>query len=111
MPDAPVIVLVRDLMFSSRISATARSAGTPVTLLRDPAALAGIAGGRLIVDLNQPGALDAAIAWKEASGGDVIGFVSHVDADTIARAKAAGIDEVMPRSRFVTVLPDLLRRG
>lgn len=106
---SPVLVLVRDLLFSGRIGATARAIGAPVTLLRDPAALAGKSAHRLIVDLNQPGALEAAIAWHQAGGGEVVGFVSHVDADTIARARAGGIDRVLPRSQFVNVLPGLLR--
>ena len=111
----PVIVLVRDMMLSSRITATARAAGVPVTLLRDPAQLAAAAAAattdstRLILDLNQPGAIDAAVAWKAPHQvREAIGFVSHVDADTIARARAAGIDRVLPRSRFVEMLPELL---
>jgi hypothetical protein len=104
----PVLVLVRDLMFSSRISAAARAAEVPVTMLRDPAALAGVQGRRLIVDLNQPGATEAAVEWKRSSPGEVIGFVSHVDAETISGARAAGIDRILPRSRFVEVLSDLL---
>jgi hypothetical protein len=104
----PVLVLVRDLMFSSRISATARAGGQPVRMLRDPSDLREAVGRRLIVDLNQPGALEAAVDWKRASSNDVVGFVSHVDADTIARARAAGIDRVLPRSRFVELLPELL---
>ena len=105
---APVLVLVRDLMFSSRIGATARAMNAPVTLLRDPAALEGKPGSRLIVDLNQPGALEAALAWKRNSSGEVVGFVSHVDSETVARARAGGIDRVMARSQFVNVLPQLL---
>ena len=109
-----VLVLVRDLMFSSRIAATARAADAPVTLYRDPAALAAApaAAARLIVDLNLPGGIEAAAAWKQSSPATrhVVGFVSHVDADTIARARAAGIDQVLPRSRFVESLPDLLSR-
>ena len=106
-----VLVLVRDLMFSSRIAATARAAGVAIELLRDPTALAGRTGQRLIVDLNQPDALDAAASWRDSAGGTVVGFVSHVDADTIARARSAGIDQVLPRSRFVERLEDLLRGG
>jgi hypothetical protein len=105
----PILVLVRDLMFSSRITATARAGNVPVVVVRDAAQLAGRTGRRLIVDLNQDGAIDAAVAWKTSSGGDVIGFVSHVDGPTIARAREAGIDRVMPRSRFVEELPALLR--
>ena len=103
-----MLALVRDLMFSGRISATARDINAPLRVIRDPAALVGAQGRRLIVDLNQPGALDAALAWKAKSAGEVVGFVSHVDADTIARARAGGIDRVLPRSQFVTILPELL---
>ena len=106
--EPPVLVLVRDLMFTSRISAAARAAGIAITALRDPAQVSGAQGRRLIVDLNQPGALEAAAEWKQASAGDVVGFVSHVDAATIARARAAGIDRILPRSRFVEILPELL---
>ena len=62
------------------------------------------------MDLNQPGAIDAAGAWRGRAGGgaDVIGFVSHVDTATIQKARAAGIDRVMARSQFVQVLPELL---
>ena len=105
----PVLALVRDLLFATRISAAARQARTTVTILREPAALTGLPGRRLIVDLNQPGALEAAVQWRQAATGDVVGFVSHVDAATIARAREAGIERVLARSRFVELLPDLLR--
>ena len=104
----PVITLVRDLLFASKITATAASVGTSVTLVRDPEKLAGHPGTRLIVDLNQDGAIDAARVWKGETGGDVVGFVSHVDTETISRARAAGIDRVLARSRFVELLPELL---
>jgi len=108
-PAGEIIALVRDLLFASRITATARAAGIPVTVVRDPAQLAAASPSRLLlVDLNLPGALEAATLWKRSTSGHVTGFVSHVDADTIARARAAGIDQVLPRSRFVEVLPDLL---
>ena len=96
-------------MFASKIRATAQATGAPVQVLREPGQLASAVGRRVIVDLNQPGALDAAIAWKGATGGEVIGFVSHVDTQIIQTARLAGIDQVLPRSRFVEVLPELLR--
>jgi hypothetical protein len=76
--------------------------------VRDPAGLEGKTGRRLIVDLGQAGALEAAAAWREATSGEVVGFVAHVDADTIRKAKAAGIDRVLTRGQFVQVLPHLL---
>ncbi len=112
MPDAPlaapVLALVRDLIFASRITATATSVGATVQLVREPARLANQPGRRLIVDLNLPGAIEAAGDWMRATGGDVVGFVSHVDTQTINCARAAGISKVLARSRFVEVLPDLL---
>ena len=46
--EKPVLALVRDLMFVSKIVATARSAGEPLKVVRDPAKLAGEAGRRLL---------------------------------------------------------------
>jgi hypothetical protein len=112
MADAPqqpaILVLCRDLMFLSKVTATARSAGVAVQVVRDPTMLPAV-GTRLLVDLNQDGALEAAAAWRGATGGAVVGFVSHVDTDVIGRAKAAGLDEVLPRSRFTADLERLVR--
>jgi CheY-like chemotaxis protein len=37
-----------------------------------------------------------------------LGFVSHVEADTIAAARAAGIDQVLARSAFAAQLGQIL---
>jgi hypothetical protein len=105
----PVLALVRDLMFSSKIAATARAEGVAVKIIREAAKLASEGGTCLLVDLNQDGAIPAASEWKSRTGGAVIGFVSHVDAETIARAREAGFDQVLARSRFVEQLAALLR--
>jgi hypothetical protein len=104
----PILVLVRDLMFSGRIGATARAENATVKIFRDPGKLAGETGKRLIVDLNLEGAVPAAIAWKQATGGEVVGFVSHVDTATITAAREGGLDRVMARSQFVQELPVLM---
>jgi hypothetical protein len=103
-----VLVLVRDLMFAAKITATARAAGVEAHLIREPDRLPGLAGDRLIVDLNQPGAIAAAAEWHRATGRPVVGFVSHVDKETTARARAAGLNRVVARSYFVDHLPQLL---
>src|SRR5690242_9040403 len=103
------LVLVRDLMFSSKITAAAREVGATVKIVRDPKQLAAEAGDRLIVDLNQAGALEAAAEWKRLTGGTAIGFVSHVDTDTIAKAKQSGMDQVLSRGQFTQLLPNLLQ--
>jgi hypothetical protein len=106
-----VLVLVADMFFASKISAVARATGAVIKMIRNPQLLAGLAAKRLIVDLNLPGAIPAAIDWRKAIGGQVIGFVSHTDEQTIADARAGGVDQVMARSRFVQVLPELLKIG
>jgi electron transfer flavoprotein alpha/beta subunit len=107
--DAPAttLLLCRDLMFVSKVMATARAMGLTVQVVRDPAQLPR-QGARLIVDLNQEGAIEAAAAWKDTTVGRVVGFVSHVDTDAINRAHAAGLDQVLPRSRFTATLEQIL---
>ena len=107
--DQPVLVLVRDLMFSSRISAEARAQQVAVKVIRDPARLGDQGGTRLIVDLNQEGFIEAASAWKARGGGEVVGFVSHVDTETIAKARERGIDRIISRGQFSAGLCDILR--
>lgn len=105
----PALILVRDLIFASRIRATAESLGVSIIMMSDPNQLGQASGRRLIVDLNQPGAIDAAAAWGRTTGRPVVGFVSHVDSAAIDAARAAGIQQVLARSGFVEILPDLLR--
>jgi hypothetical protein len=104
----PILALVRDLMFSARIVAEARAAGVECKVVRDPAKIP-IKGRLLIVDLNLDGAIDAAAAWEAAGNGPVVGFVSHVDTETVSRARSAGLSQILARSRFVQVLPDLIK--
>jgi hypothetical protein len=40
----------------------------------------------------------------------VLGYYSHVDADTRKAAEAAGVDLVVPRSRMARELPQLAER-
>jgi hypothetical protein len=111
MPDSPprkILALVRDLIFASKISASARVAQVECRILRDPGALSGQSGDLLLVDLNEPGAIEAASQWQRDSGAPVVGFVSHVDADRIEQARRAGLTRVMARSGFVAALPSLL---
>jgi AmiR/NasT family two-component response regulator len=109
-PTPPVLALVRDLIFASKISATARAIGIACLIVRDPARLTDQPGDLLLVDLNEPGAIEAAAAWGQRHSRPVVGFVSHVDAARIAQARDAGIPRVMARSAFVEALPNLLRQ-
>jgi hypothetical protein len=104
-------VLCDDLMFSSRITGTARALNLEMRVCRRPADLGTLAAGQplacVIVDLDQP-ALDIAAlvaAAKQPGPATVVGFGSHVAAETLRAARAAGCDLVLPRSQFVQVLP------
>ena len=106
---SPILIVVRDLLFQSRITAEAKAAGVPYEILRDPKLLAQKSGRLVLADLNQDGVIAAVQAWIATTGGQAIGFVSHVDAEKIAEARAAGIQSVLARSAFVAQLPQLLR--
>src|SRR3954471_4910552 len=103
------LALVTDLMFGSRITAEAKAAGAQVQILRKPEQLDAAEGEVLLVDLNLEGAAGAAATWGQKSGRRVVGFVSHIDSAAIAAARDAGVQEIMARSRFIQVLPELLR--
>lgn len=108
----PVLVLVRDLIFASRIVATARAEDVAMTLIRDAARLDVRTPGRaVILDLNEPGALERAAAWRRADPARrVVGFVSHTDAATIRAARDSGaVDRILARSEFTARLPEILR--
>ena len=106
-----VLALVTDLMFGSRISAEAKAAGAQVQILRKPQQLEQAEGDLLLADLNLDGAAPAAAAWGAKEGRRAVGFVSHMDSAAIAAAREAGVQEIMARSRFIQVLPELLRPG
>ena len=106
----PIIVLCRDLLFGSKISAAAQSTGIAVKFVRDPAKLQDEAQShRMIVDLTQQGFPEAAAEWKSKSNGQVIGFAGHADTQTIALAKELGLDQVLSRGEFAARVADILR--
>jgi CheY-like chemotaxis protein len=112
-----VLAVVDDLLFSSKIRAVAERIGAPVRFVRTREAVPGevlAAKPRLVIfDLDRApldpiGAIGALKADPATRGVRLIGFVSHVHADLIAAARAAGVDAVLARSAFVAALPELL---
>ena len=112
-----VLALVADLMFSSKIRAAASVSGADVRFARtadDAVSQArALRPSLILLDLNAaPLAPIDTIARLKADAGSagarIVGFVSHVQADVIQAARAAGIDEVMARSAFVARLQELL---
>jgi len=108
MEQPPILALVRDLLFASKISGEAAAKGVGVKIIRNPAALAVEAGRLLLVDLNLPDAIPAAVEWQTRHHRPAIGFVSHTDVEAIQQARSAGIGKVLSRGQFVGQLADLL---
>jgi CheY-like chemotaxis protein len=112
------LLLSRDLIFTSKVTGTARALGHRV-LVAGNGALAtamieqwhpkvvfvDLAAGDLV---NTP----ALVAYQKAAaeGTPFVAFGSHVDTDALAAARAAGCDPVLPRSKFSAELPELIRR-
>jgi len=118
-PDGPSgLLLCRDLIFTSKITGTARELGhrimtagnlamatTMIEQWQPRVVFVDLAAG----DLVAPPAL---IALRTLAGPTTpfVAFGSHVDDVALAAAAVAGCDPVLPRSRFSATLPDLIRR-
>ena len=115
-----VLVAVDDLLFSSKIRATAKQAGVELKFARSPQEILDQARALMpslvIFDLNSATTDPiATIAALKSDAGlasiPTLGYVSHVDADTINAARAAGTDQVLARSAFAAQLADILLAG
>ena len=105
-----IVAFVDDLLFRSKIQAAASHTGAAVSFVRDTADPAVASATLAIVNLDAPGAIDILSSLGGSRPGlRIVGFVSHVNADRIRQARAAGAVDVMARSAFVTALPDLLQ--
>lgn len=104
-----IAAFVNDLLFQSKLRAVSAHTGAVVTFFRDAGDPAIGEATMAIVDLDAPGGAkavaDLVAGWP---GLRIVGFVSHVHADRIKEARAAGATEIMARSAFVTALPALL---
>ncbi|HEX2851510.1 MAG TPA: hypothetical protein VHN98_13195 [Acidimicrobiales bacterium] len=96
-----------DLMDRSRISSALAGSGGEVRFVASAEALVGLAVDVVLVDLSKRGALDA-LADVVAGGARVVAYGSHVDKALLERARAAGCDEVLPRSKFFANLAALV---
>jgi hypothetical protein len=104
-----IAAFVDDLLFRSKIRAVASHTGAAVSFVRTPTDPAVANAAMAIVDLDAQDAVATVVALRGAWPVlRVVGFVSHVHAERIREARAAGVSEVMARSTFVNTLPDLL---
>lgn len=112
---ADVVAAVADLIFGARIRSAAQDAGVEVKFARSLAEVRAHAeAARLVVLdldarwLDAPAAIRGLRETPETAGVRIVAFVSHVRADAIEAARAAGADRVLARSAFVRELPALL---
>jgi CheY-like chemotaxis protein len=128
-----VLALVDDLFFQARLTETARKVGVTLKTVATGGALlealngalneapgetsSGAARGTLprlvVVDLNARAGAIEALEQLRSSGNSVpvIGFLSHVQTELAQRARAAGCQQVLPRSSFTANLPEILRQA
>ncbi len=112
----PIVALVTDLIFSTKIASTGATFGAPVRITRnldDFRTAINEADTKLaIIDMNASGMdpLDAIrIARESPRAPHTIAYLSHVQTDLAESARANGVDEVMPRSEFSARLPAILQ--
>ena len=107
------LLLSDDLIFTSRITGTARGLGLTLKPARSAAALETMARQQtpscVIMDLANPGlnVRDLLAHLREICSPmpRVVAYGSHVDAAGLRAAREAGCDLVLPRSKFVEDLP------
>ena len=110
---ARVVAYMDDLFFQMKLAETAKHLQVEVKVATNPAALLKLMDTLpkfVIVDLNASNTPVEAVQQllAERPSLRVIGFLSHVQTELAAQAKAAGFQQVMPRSQFTTQLPQIL---
>jgi CheY-like chemotaxis protein len=102
------LLLSDDLIFTSRITGTARDLGYLIRSARSADVLSELfqkeATRCVIIDLANPGLAVADLVRQLRAGGKgpcIVAYGSHVDADGLRVARQAGCDVVLPRSQFV----------
>jgi CheY-like chemotaxis protein len=110
------LLLCDDLLFTSRIVGTARAQGLEIKTARTVEELHQFANEQapacVILDVHHPGLDLAALVsfLKHTTSCTIVGYGSHVAAETLRQARAAGCDVVLPRSQFVETLAESLPR-
>ena len=113
----PILALVDDLIFASRIGVEVENAGGTLHRVGTMKALVEAIHAEhpslIIVDLDGMGfdgvaAIDELRKHPQADGVRRVAYGAHVDATRLEAAKDAGA-ESMPRSGFVRLLPEIVR--
>lgn len=115
-PKIVVLLVSSDLIFSTKITGTARALGLEIEVIGSGES----AASRIPAALPRCVLLDLGLASLStehmraivgaAAGAPVLAFGSHVDTARLQQAADAGCTEVMPRSRLAAALPQLLQQ-
>lgn len=108
-----VAALIDDLFFQMKVAETAKHLGLEFKVASSPEAFTALLGPPtklVIVDLNSRNQPVATIERLRATHKElrVVAFLSHVQTELAAQARAAGCQEVMPRSAFTQNLAAIL---
>lgn len=111
-----ILAVVEDLIFLSKIQQTAKLVGASVEVVdpkKLPARVAQAPARAVILDLNHRSGMAIEVlrlikGRPETATIPVVGFVSHVQTDLAAAARAAGCDQILARSTFSFQLPQIL---
>ncbi len=108
-----VVALMDDLFFQMKLAETAKQLGVELKVAVNADALLGLMQNTpklVIVDLNSRSLPIQTIEKLRQVQKDVrvVGFLSHVQRELAEQARAAGCDEVMPRSSFTQNLAAIL---
>jgi len=109
-----VAALIDDLFFQLKVAETAKQLGIEFKVASNPDALFTLLDPPtrlVIVDLNSRNQPVATIEKLRATQKElrVVAFLSHVQTELAAQARAAGCLEVMPRSVFTQNLSAILQ--
>jgi len=113
------ILISADLMFISKVKEVAAATGAQLSTARSLTALDKAVSesgetGVLMLDLEKSGvpldALAPVVRGMIEQGWRTVSFFSHVHEELCGEAQSLGLGEVMPRSRFAKLLPELFSR-
>jgi CheY-like chemotaxis protein len=118
MGNKKVLAVLEDLFFSVKINESAKRSGLPVEFVKsehDALEKARTHPALIIVDLNfagidPVGLISKLKADEQTKSINVLGYVSHVQADLKQQAQAAGANMVLARSAFSQNLSQILQR-
>lgn len=110
---ATVVYFVKDLLFSSKIRGVAGQLGLTVEPARDVDALAAAAkDAKLVIfDLRLPDALAAIDRLKSDEATrhvQTVAFIDHEKIELMDEASKRGVNKVLAKGGFSTMLPSLL---